>query len=1114
MICNNLHRKLAVLFLAGSLVSTVAHAQSTTQGAIAGTVEDSTGAVVPAANIVIHNDATNAEQKLTGDSSGYFKAPLLEPGTYTVTITASGFGAEAENHVVVQVGQLTSLMPHLKVGETSQTVEVTAEAPVLNFEAPDFSSNLNKAAMENIPINNRRWSSLAMSTPGVVSDSNGFGLVSVRAISPILNSVLIDGADDNQAYYSEERGRTREAYSTSGAAVREFAVNTGVYSSEYGRAAGAVINSVTVSGTNAFHGEAYFFDRESKWNAYNDFARLTVPTVVGGVQTYPSFPLKPKDLRKIYGFTLNGPLIKDKLFFTYTYDQHTRIFPGQAIPNSAVTFFTLPNATPTSGSTCNTATGLLTGDTNALDQQICTLAARTNPAGGYAAAYTLYTNGINALNGDLGTVPRFGDQEINTAKVSYQLNAKENVSFVYHRLRWDSPGGVQTSPTNDYAVDTWGNDFVKLDYGVSKLTSILSNSITNELLYQYSRELDDESQQPFSAYTTANLVGTGGNVPEVALNTSVFGYLGSPYYSYRKALPDERKWQIGDTLHYQRGNHSFTFGGDVLRNSDLLNNLYESNGYITYNYIANYFADLYNKGKGNDTCNSTALATATATTSAVGTAPCYSSLAQGFGASPEFAIATTDYSVFAQDNWKLTPRLTLELGVRYDDELLPAPSAALTAPTTGYVPFAGVTNHPNDKNNVGPRVGFSFDPFGTGMTVIRGGYGMFFGRITNAILLNVQLNTGSPAGQYVSKYTPSIAGAPVFPNVAATGTAPTPAAYFLASNLQNPDVQEYDMVLQQQLGKGSVFSVSYLGAIGRHLTNFLDLNLDPTTVKNQTITVVDPSNSGPLGANGTVYNVPTYTRYGNAAIFGSQIASGGTGGLSLFQNITQVTSNINSNYNALVFEVQNRSLRSLQFDANYTWSHALDFEQNAQTTDQAEGWYDPFGNPRANYGNSNYNVPNRFVAYVLYNFPKLEGTKWYTYLSNGWTISDSYQAQNGLPYSANVTGSTTAAAFGGSSWNGSGGPTIVAGLIAPNRYQTPRKQVDDVRLGKIFTIHEKYNLELFAQMFNVANNQNFDGISNTAYKTQRSNGDGAEQLRGRHHAVWERVPARTTAASS
>jgi hypothetical protein len=144
-------------------------AQSTTQGAIGGTVFDSTGAAVAGATITIHNNATNAEQTIKSDGSGGFIAPLLEPGTYTVTIASPGFGIETETGVIVQVGQPTSLVSHLVTGALAQTVTVSAEAATLNFESPDFSSNLNQRALQDIPVNNRRWSSLAMSTPGVVS---------------------------------------------------------------------------------------------------------------------------------------------------------------------------------------------------------------------------------------------------------------------------------------------------------------------------------------------------------------------------------------------------------------------------------------------------------------------------------------------------------------------------------------------------------------------------------------------------------------------------------------------------------------------------------------------------------------------------------------------------------------------------------------------------------------------------------------------------------------------------------------------------------------------------------------------------------------------------------
>jgi hypothetical protein len=1065
----------AVVGFAGMM----ANGQSTTQGAISGTVEDVTSAVIPGAAVTVHNDGTGAEQHLTADSKGYFDASLLEPGTYTVTISAAGFGDFKTSTVIVQVGQVTSVESHLKAGAGNQVVQVSADTPVLNFESPDFTTNLNEKALANIPINNRRWSALALSTPGVVSDSNGFGLVSVRGISPILNNVLIDGADDNQAYYSEERGRTREAYSTSAGAVREFAVNTGVYGSEYGRAAGAVINSVTKSGTNGLHGQAYFYDRQSNWAAYNDFTKISVLDPTTG--KYVSTPIKPEDERKIYGFTVGGPIIKNKLFWMYTFDEHHRTFPGTAVPTSASTFYTLPNAALPTGVTCaSTGNGLLVGtDSNAIDPQVCLLAARQTAAGNpttFAQAAAIWDAQIAALNSNLGRVPRFGDQEINTPKLDWQINNKERVSFLYHRLRWDSPGGVQTQASNNYGVDSFGNDFVKLDYGLAKLTSVLTSTISNELLYQYSRELDDETQQPYSPYTLDNLIANG-NAVQVDLDTSVYASIGSEYYAYRKALPDERKWQVGDVLHWQKGNHSLTAGGDVLRNADLINNTYKSNGDYTYSYLGNYFNDLLNEKAGRpSSCGSQSGQNPTATgaqTNWTGSLQCYNTFVQGFG-NPVFGVATTDWSAFVQDNWKVSPRLTLQLGVRYDYEFLPAPVPNLISATTGFTPYAQLQNHPSDKNNAGLRAGFSYDAYGDGKTVVRGGYGMFYGRITNGNLLNILLNTGSPNGQYTTTVKPTYTSPipPTFPNILTGGSAPTPSSYFLAKNLQNPMVHEFDLMVQQQLGRGTVFQVSYLGALGRELPNFLDLNLDPTTVENVTIKLVPAAgNLGPAAKLATQFVVPTYTKYGNVALFGPQATS--------YQAISELTSNVNSTYNAFVAEIQNRSLKSLEFDFNYTWSHALDYNQQATTTTTGNSWYDPFGDPRINYGNSAYNLPNRFVGYAIYSLPGLSGHAWYTYLSNDWKVDGAFQMGSGLPYTAGATGFTGPGVV--SDWNGSGGSTLIPG-IGINSYKLPRKIVLDMRLEKDIKLYKNYNLQLLAQMFNVANHQNYDGVNTTAYK--------------------------------
>jgi len=226
---------IALAIVSLCLFSSGASAQSTTQGAIGGTVVDSSGAAVAGASVTLHNNGTNAEFKLTADASGYFKAPLVPPGTYTVTISSSGFGTYSATTVPVTVGSLTELHPELKTGSASETVEVTAVAPVLQFATPEISSTLTSQEIVNLPLNGGRWSDLALLTPGAASDANGFGLISFRGISPILNNVEIDGADNNQAFFSEERGRTRAGYSTAQIAIAEFQVNTGVYSAEYGR---------------------------------------------------------------------------------------------------------------------------------------------------------------------------------------------------------------------------------------------------------------------------------------------------------------------------------------------------------------------------------------------------------------------------------------------------------------------------------------------------------------------------------------------------------------------------------------------------------------------------------------------------------------------------------------------------------------------------------------------------------------------------------------------------------------------------------------------------------------------------------------------------------------
>ena len=230
-----------------------AMAQSTVTGAINGTVTNPNKEVVVGATVTVKNNGTNKEATATTDDNGGFKVVNLEPGTYTVTVNGSGFAPFSNESVVVEVGRSTTLDVGLSLQGVTGTVQVTAEAPVINTTQQDFSSNVNQTSINELPVNGRRWSNFVILTPGTVPDGT-FGLISFRGISGLLNNNTVDGGDNNQAFFSEERGRTRSAYSISQAAIREFQVNTSNYSAEYGRSAGGVTNAVTKSGTNEFHG--------------------------------------------------------------------------------------------------------------------------------------------------------------------------------------------------------------------------------------------------------------------------------------------------------------------------------------------------------------------------------------------------------------------------------------------------------------------------------------------------------------------------------------------------------------------------------------------------------------------------------------------------------------------------------------------------------------------------------------------------------------------------------------------------------------------------------------------------------------------------------------------
>lgn len=1063
-------------------------------GAIGGNVEDKTGAVVPNATVTIHSNTTNAEQKVTTDDSGFFRVIHLNPGSYTVTVEAAGFEKFNATAVSVTVGLLTDPHARMTLGSATETVQVSSEAPAINTTSNDFSNVIDQKVLADLPVNNYRWSAYALLTPGVV-EGGGFGLLSFRGQSTVLNNVTFDGADDNQAFFSEERGRTRVGYSTAKASIQEFQVNTSNYSVEYGRSAGGVVNAVTKSGGNAIHGEAYFFDRDVEWGAKNPYTTHAVQVSSSPI-TFQNQVFKPKDWRKQTGIGVGGPIIKNKLFFYFAFDKFLRNFPGVSAPSNPSLFYATPDAAANGtvfGSACS---GLTTAT---VDGAVCTLASNLNkttvaavtPAQ-YTAALATYTNGIAGLSSMTGLTPRVGDQDIFFPKIDWQINGKNHLTLELNRLRWTSPAGIQTSTSAlAFGVRSFGNDYVKDTFIIGKLDTQITQRLSNEVRYQYGRDFEYETPQAPTAYENSTLDNVASTSPLGAYTnpyqtppnvniTNAFQF-GTATFLNRPSYPDERRYQISDTANLVRGNHNLKFGVDFLHTNDLTQNLVNQFG--AYSYGGSNFAPFVSYLTDANAIN------------ACGTGHnqgCYSSYAQGFGPMG-FEIQTKDYAFFVQDEWKVNPRLSLTLGVRYEYEQLPTPQIANTTEATQAFVGGTTTKFPSNKGNIGPRVGFAWDVFGTGKTVLRGGAGEFFARVVNATIYGALSQTGNPLGQLPVSITgtaPTISGTlpsgaayttnVTFPQIANPALKPTgsPGVFYFDNNFKVPEIQQADLTLDQDLGWNTNISLTWLAAFGRRLPDFVDTNLPASSD-----TVTYTFGAGGPSAAGSTITIPYYKKLTTTAN-GRPNANYGS--------MTDIFSGVNSNYEAFVFQITHRVTRGLMFSGNYTWSHALDYGENNNTSPSANLLLDPH-NLRLDYGNSNQNIPNRVVLYAVYNTPsKFKGVM--GYLLNNYEISPSFSGQSGAPYSAGLSGifspilgsgvqatGTNGSASTSGGINGTGGAARVPG-IDRNIFKYKRDILLDLRLSKRFKIMEKYDVEILGETFNIANHLNQTGVgSTTAY---------------------------------
>jgi hypothetical protein len=986
---------LVLLLLVFSLAA-VLQAQDASTGALRGIVTDASGALVAGAEVRLISAQTGVERTTTTTPEGRFAFEMLPPGEYGLQVSATAMAVRRYG-IQVEVGGALDLALGLEVAGSRETMTVSGAAPMVETLPAAVSSVLDERAISELPLNGRRFSDLALLTPGVTQDPRSLtsatnGDLAFGGIRGYQTSFLVDGADNNNAFFSQARGRYRAPYQFSNEVIQEFRVSSNTYGAELGRSGSAVINVVTRSGGNQWHGSLFDYYRDGRLGA-----------------RYPMVGGKLPNRQEQFGFTLGGPIKRNRAFFFAGFDQHIFHIPTVVQFANGATVV-VPQST----------------DYEASDQALV-----------FAAAASLTALGgqfRSALEGNAA----FG-------KLDFVLSPHHHLSARLSTSRYYGQNNVffdPASPATTFAISENGEERVSTESAVVSLTSALSPRLTSHLRLQFSRDLQNSDANSSDALTKIYGVIDGFGRSNILPRTT-----------------REHRLHLAETLSLEGRRHQWKFGGDLLKT-------------WIYNFFPSQFGGEYyfdtikvNPFTFVPQIGGLPLSPLRAYAHMV---PRY--YIQNFG-DAESHPDTTEYAGFAQDTIRLTGHLALVLGVRYDLQTFNTSNLATNPlwPDTGKLPYdtnnfaprAGFAWTVGDVNPLVVRGGFGI--FYTRIaqiynSIIETDNGL---RQTDLILDNTNFFDRQLFPQYPNPLVNCPPAARVCtPPADLTGHLTSDVSAFSPA-FQTPYVMQASLSVEREVARKLAVSGSYLYVHGEHLIRVRDVNLPPPTTV--TYPVFNDAGTQFLGTYYTEQSFAgwQFTRTLNCpfppCVNPLQRPIPGLGAINEFESAAT------SVYHGLTISARRRMSSGLYFRLAYTWAQAFDDVQDALVAG-SPGTVQNSYNPQADWGHSVTDQRHRLVASWVYELNPFDRShEALRRLFNHWKLAGVVSAGSGRPLNATIAGDANR---DDNTFN-----DRLPG-VPRNFYIGPNYASTDLRLSRRLFFGERFKLDLMVESFNLFNRNN------------------------------------------